>query len=117
MARSVGFLGLGIMGRAMAQRLVDAGHRVTVWNRDATKAAELVAAGAKQAKTPREAAQGAEIVITIVTDSPAVEAVVLGPDGVIHGAAPGTVVVDMTTIHPSVARKVGAALKAKKIGF
>src|SRR5258706_9320995 len=117
MARSVGFIGLGLMGRAMARRLVDAGHRVTVWNRDASKAAELVAAGAKQAATPRAAAEGAEMVITMVTDSAAVEAVVLGPDGVAHGAAPGTVIVDMTTIHPSVARKVGAVLREKKIGF
>ncbi|HZE98943.1 MAG TPA: NAD(P)-dependent oxidoreductase [Planctomycetota bacterium] len=117
MARSVGFIGLGIMGRAMARRLVDAGHRVRVWNRDASKAAELVAAGAAPAATPREAAAGADVVITIVTDSPAVEAVILGPDGVIHGAAPGSVVVDMTTIHPSVARKVGTVLREKKIGF
>lgn len=117
MARSVGFLGLGIMGRAMARRLIDAGHRVTVWNRDASKAAELVAAGATLAKTPREAAQGAEVVIVIVTDSAVVESVVLGQDGVIHGCAPGTVVVDMSTIHPSVARKIGAALRDKKVGF
>ncbi|MBV8879122.1 MAG: NAD(P)-dependent oxidoreductase [Planctomycetaceae bacterium] len=117
MGRSVGFLGLGLMGRAMARRLVDAGHRVTVWNRDASKAAELVAAGARPAATPRAAAEGAEVVITMVTDSAAVRAVVLGPAGVVEGAAPGAVVVDMTTIHPSVAREVGQALRAKKIGF
>jgi len=117
MARSVGFIGLGIMGRAMARRLIDAGHRVTVWNRDASKAAELVAAGARQASTPRSAAEGAEVVITIVTDSAAVEAVILGPDGAAQSATAGAVFVDMTTIHPSVARRVGIALKKQGVGF
>jgi 3-hydroxyisobutyrate dehydrogenase-like beta-hydroxyacid dehydrogenase len=117
MARSVGFVGLGIMGRAMARRLVDAGFRVAVWNRDASKAADLVAAGAKQAATPRAAAEGADVVITIVTDSAAVEAVILGADGVAQGAKTGAIVVDMTTIHPSVARKVGNALKKQGVGF
>jgi len=117
MARSVGFIGLGIMGRAMARRLVDAGHRVTVWNRDASKAAELVAAGARHAASPRAAAEGADAVITMVTDSTAVRTVILGPDGAIHGAREGSVIVDMTTMHPSVAREVGAALRAKNIGF
>ncbi len=117
MARSVGFIGLGIMGRAMARRLIDAGFRVAVWNRDASKAADLVAAGAKQAATPRAAAEGADVVITIVTDSAAVEAVILGPDGVAQGAKAGAIVVDMTTIHPSVARKVGIALKKQGVGF
>jgi 3-hydroxyisobutyrate dehydrogenase len=117
MARTVGFIGLGIMGRAMARRLVDAGHRVAVWNRDLSKAAELEAAGARRAATPREAALGAEVVITMVTDSAAVRSVVLGPDGVAQGAAAGTVVVDMSTIDPSVAQEVGRALRAKKVGF
>ncbi|HLY75540.1 MAG TPA: NAD(P)-dependent oxidoreductase [Planctomycetota bacterium] len=117
MARSVGFIGLGIMGRAMARRLLDAGNRLAVWNRDPSKAAELVAAGARQAASPRAAAEGADFVITMVTDSAAVKAVILGPDGAVHGAREGTVVVDMTTIHPSVAREIGAALGAKRIGF
>jgi 3-hydroxyisobutyrate dehydrogenase len=101
----------------MARRLVDAGHRVAVWNRDPSKAGELEAAGARRAATPREASLGAEVVITMVTDSEAVQSVVLGPDGVLAGAAEGTVVVDMSTIHPSVAREVGRALRAKKVGF
>jgi len=117
MARSVGFIGLGIMGRAMARRLVDAGHRVTVWNRDASKAAELVTAGARQAATPRAAAEGADAVLTMVTDSAAVKAVILGADGAMHGAREGSVIVDMTTMHPSAAREVGASLRTKKIGF
>jgi 3-hydroxyisobutyrate dehydrogenase len=117
MPRTVGFLGLGIMGRAMARRLVDAGHRVTVWNRDAAKSSDLVAAGARAAATPRAAAEGAEVVITMVTDSAAVEEVLLGPDGVVHGAKAGAVVVDMSTIHPDAARKVGRALQKRSIGF
>src|SRR5687767_780066 len=117
MPRTVGFIGLGIMGRAMARRLVDAGHRVAVWNRDASKGAELTAAGARPAASPRAAAEGSEAVIVNVTDSAAVESVLLGKDGVIHGAAPGTVVVDMSTIHPAVARKVGRELRGRGIGF
>lgn len=117
MPRRVGLIGLGIMGRAMARRLIDAGHSVTVWNRDLSKAAELVAAGARRAATPRAAAEGNEIVITIVTDSAAVESVVLGAEGAAHGAAPGTVIVDMTTIHPSAARRVGEALRSRGVGF
>jgi 3-hydroxyisobutyrate dehydrogenase len=117
MARNIGFIGLGIMGRAMARRLLDAGHRLAVWNRDASKAAELVAAGARQAATPRAVAEGADVVITIVTDSAAVKAVILGKDGVAEGVSEGAVVVDMTTMHPSAAREVGRALRAKKVGF
>jgi 3-hydroxyisobutyrate dehydrogenase len=117
MARSVGFIGLGIMGRAMARRLVDAGHRVTVWNRDASKAAELTAVGARLAPSPRAAAEDAEIVIVNVTDSAAVESVVLGKDGVIHGAPKGAVVVDMSTIHPAKARSIGEQLRVRGIGF
>lgn len=117
MIRTIGFAGLGIMGSAMARRLVEAGHRVAVYNRDATKAAPLVAAGARPAATPRAAAEGAEVVISMVTDSGAVEEVLLGREGAIHGAPKGAVFVDMTTMHPSTARRVGEALRAKGIGF
>lgn len=117
MARSVGFLGLGIMGLSMAKRLLEAGHRVTVYNRTASKAAPLVALGAKQAATPREAAKGNEIVISIVTDSPDVEEVLLGKDGAVHAAEKNALFIDMTTIAPDTARKVGQALKAKGIAF
>jgi 3-hydroxyisobutyrate dehydrogenase len=117
MPRTVGFIGLGIMGFSMAKRLVEAGHRVTVYNRTASKAAPLVALGAKQALTPRACAEGNEIVISIVTDSPDVEAVLLGPDGAAHGATRGALFADMTTIAPETARKVGQALKARGIAF
>jgi 3-hydroxyisobutyrate dehydrogenase-like beta-hydroxyacid dehydrogenase len=105
------------MGSAMAKRLVDAGHRVTVYNRTASKTAPLVAAGARAAATPAEAARGNEIVITMVTGSKDTEEVILGPAGVLQGAAPGTVVVDMTTTSPDCARRVGRELRARGIGF
>src|SRR5574341_120398 len=109
MPRSIGFLGLGIMGLSMAKRLIEAGHTLTVYNRTASKAAPLVAMGAKQAATPREAAKGNEIVIAIVTDSPDVEDVFLGKDGAVHAAEKNALFIDMSTIAPETARKVGKA--------
>jgi 3-hydroxyisobutyrate dehydrogenase len=117
MGRSVGFLGLGVMGAAMARRLIDAGHRVAVYNRTDAKADPLVAAGARRAASPREAARGAEVVISMVTASADVEEILLGPDGAAHGAAAGAVFVDMSTTSPATARKVGAALRERGIGF
>src|SRR6516162_859862 len=117
MPRTIGFLGLGIMGLSMAKRLLEAGHKVTVHNRTASKAAPLVALGATQAATPREAAKGSEIVIAIVTDSPDVEAVLLGKDGAVHGAEKNALFIDMSTIAPETARKVGRALREKGVAF
>lgn len=111
----IGFIGLGIMGRPMAMNLLKAGHELTAYNRSAGPRAAVAAAGARIAGSPAEAARGAEIVITIVTDSPDVEAVCLGANGVIEGAAAGTVVVDMSTISPTVTRSVGAALAERSI--
>ena len=117
MPRTVGFIGLGIMGFSMARRLVEAGHRVTVYNRTPSKAEPLVALGARKAATPREAAKGNEIVISIVTDSPDVEAVLLGPEGAIQAAEKNALFIDMSTIAPETARKVGQALGSKGIPF
>jgi 3-hydroxyisobutyrate dehydrogenase len=110
MSKKVGFLGLGVMGASMARRLLLAGHQVTVYNRTASRCEPLVAAGARAAATPREAAAGNEIVIAVVTDSPDVEAVLLGPEGAVHGAATGTLFIDMSTIAPEAARRIGATL-------
>lgn len=117
MPRTIGFLGLGIMGFSMAKRLIEAGHRATLYNRTASKAAPLVALGAKQAATPREAAQGCEIVISIVTDSPDVEEVLIGKDGAVHAAEKGALFIDMTTVAPETARKVGRELGARGVSF
>jgi 3-hydroxyisobutyrate dehydrogenase len=117
MPRTVGFVGLGIMGLSMARRLIEAGHKVAVYNRTASKAAPLVALGATLAPTPREAARGNEILISIVTDSPDVEDVLLGRDGAVHAAEKNALFIDMSTIAPETSRKVGRALKAKGIAF
>src|SRR5215211_3742873 len=111
----VGFVGLGIMGRPMAKNLLKAGFQVTAYNRSPGPREELAEAGADVVTTPREAAAEAEAVITNVTDSPDVEAVILGPDGIVEGAAPGTIVIDMSTISPAVTRQIGAALAERGV--
>ncbi|MEM9769977.1 MAG: NAD(P)-binding domain-containing protein, partial [Cyanobacteria bacterium P01_D01_bin.71] len=94
----VAFIGLGTMGAPMAMNLLQAGHAVTVYNRTRDRELPLVAAGGQRADSPRAAAQTAEVIITCVSDTPDVEAVILGADGIIYGAQPGAVVVDMSTI-------------------
>jgi len=109
-ANRVGFIGLGIMGRPIARNLLRAGFAVTVWNRSRPGMDALVAEGATEAATPREVAQRSDIVITMVGDSPDVEQVALGPDGIVEGAHPGLLHVDMSTISPEVTRRVAARL-------
>ena len=104
----LGFIGLGIMGRPMAKHLIGAGHTLTVWNRSRPGIDDLVAAGASAAASPAEVARASEVVFTMVGDAPDVEAVALGRDGIIEGAAPGLVHVDMTTIAPGVTRRLAA---------
>ncbi len=104
----IGFVGLGAMGAGIVERLLQAGHNVTGWNRTAEKGAPLVAQGMRWADSPREAAAHAEIVFSIVTDARAVRAVALGPDGVISGLAPGGVFLDMSTIAPDDSRAIAA---------
>ena len=104
----VGFVGLGAMGQLMVRRLIDAGHRVTGWNRSRDKAADLIAAGMRWADSPRAVAQSAEMVISIVTDAAAVRAVALGADGVIAGLKAGGIFIDMSTIAPDASRAIAA---------
>lgn len=111
----VGFIGLGLMGAPMSRNLLKAGHVVRAWNRTAAKVDAFVAGGGEAASSPADAAAGSEVVITMVTDSPDVQAVVLGEGGVIEGAAPGTVIIDMSTISPEVTRAVGAALEERGV--
>jgi 3-hydroxyisobutyrate dehydrogenase-like beta-hydroxyacid dehydrogenase len=97
----IAFCGLGLMGAPMAERLVDAGHDVTVWNRSPGKAERLVERGARLAATPAEAAaSGADAAVTMLSDPDAVRAVVLGPDGLSEGLGPGSVLVEMSTVGP-----------------
>jgi 3-hydroxyisobutyrate dehydrogenase len=118
LAEPVGFVGLGIMGSRMAASLARAGHPVTVYNRTASKAEAWVAEhGGRVAATPREAAKSASAVITMVVDGTQVEEVVLGEDGAVHGAAPGTLFVDCSTIAPTDARRIGAALAERGLPF
>jgi 2-hydroxy-3-oxopropionate reductase len=105
----VGFVGLGLMGLPMARNILKAGYQLTVWNRTAAKAAPLVAEGAEQAGSPAEVARCSDVVVTIVTDSPDVEAVAGGENGVLAGAGAGSVWIDMSTISPEVTRRLGAA--------
>jgi len=110
-----GFIGFGAMGRPIAARLLRAGNPVTAFARTAQAAEPLVAEGAVAAESPRGVAQASAIVVTMVTATADVEAVVLGEDGIIHGAAPGTLVVDMSTISPHGARRIAELLAARGI--
>ena len=110
---SIGFIGLGIMGLPMARNLLKAGYPVVAYNRTSSKAEDLAADGAAAAASPREVAESASVIITMVTDSPDVEEVVLGRNGVIEGIQPGAVLIDMSTISPSVTRDIAGRVEEK----
>ena len=97
----IGFIGLGIMGKPMAHNLLKAGYPLTVYNRSNGPVDELVAAGAAAAASPQAVAAHADVVVTIVTDTPDVQQVLLGENGVIHTVAPDAAVIDMSTISPT----------------
>jgi len=111
----IGFIGLGIMGKPMCANLLKAGYPLTVWNRSRPGIDAVVAEGATAGASPAEVAANSDVIITMVTDSPDVQAVVLGADGVIEGARPGSVVIDMTTMSPSVTREIAAALEERGV--
>jgi len=113
--KRVGFIGLGIMGKPMALNLLKAGYPLTVWNRTKSKMDDLVAMGAYGASSPKEVAERSDVVITMVTDSPDVEDVLLGSNGVIHGGRPGLIVIDMSTISPLVTRRISSELAKRGI--
>lgn len=117
MTERIGLVGLGIMGKPMGKNLLKAGFPLTVWNRSAGRDAELKELGAQVTGSPREVAEKSDIVITMVSDSPDVQQVILGDDGIIHGARPGSVVVDMSTISPQVTREIAAALNEKHVSM
>ena len=110
----IGFIGLGIMGKPMAQNLQKAGYSLVVYNRSRGPVLELVAAGAREAASPREVAERSGIVVTMLPDSPQVEEVVLGKNGLLEAELPsGFILVDMSSIAPLVARKCEKAVSAK----
>ncbi len=113
MADTVGFIGLGIMGKPMAKNLMDAGHELVVFNRTREKAEELAGDGATVAGSPREVAERSDVVITMLPDSPQVEEVLTGEDGVLEGIKEGALVVDMSTISPVVTEGLAAKVKEK----
>jgi 2-hydroxy-3-oxopropionate reductase len=111
----IGFIGLGIMGKPMAANLAAAGYPLTVHSRSRGPVDELAELGATSAGSPREVAAASDVVITMLPDSPDVEAVVLGPDGVAEGIAAGALFVDMSTISPAVSRAIAATLAERDV--
>jgi 3-hydroxyisobutyrate dehydrogenase len=113
----IAFIGMGTMGAAMAVNILKAGYDLTVHNRTREKETEAAKAGAKRSASPKEAAHEADIIITCVSDTPDVEGVICGDEGVIHGAQPGAIVIDMSTISPAVTRTIADALAKKGINM
>lgn len=115
MPRRLGFIGLGLMGKPMATRLLEAGYTVAVHNRSQGAVRDLAGRGAIACTTSREVAERAEVVITMLPDAPDVELVLLGERGVLEGAAPGSVVIDMTTNNPEDSARLAARLWDKQV--
>ncbi|MDR1098992.1 MAG: 2-hydroxy-3-oxopropionate reductase [Treponema sp.] len=113
---TIGFIGLGIMGRPMSKNLIKAGYKLTVYDKFATFD-DLIALGAEGASSNREVASKSDVVITMLPNSPHVKEAILGPGGVIEGIGPGKIVVDMSSIAPAASREVEEALKAKGAAF
>lgn len=112
---TIGYIGLGVMGQACANNLLKAGYPLWIYARRAEQMQSLVQAGAHACASPKDLAQHCDIIFTNVSDTPDVQQVILGEHGVIHGAKPGSVIVDMSTILPSAAREIAATLAAKNI--
>lgn len=111
----IGFVGTGLMGLPMARNLLRAGFQVSAYNRTRTRAEPLVAEGATVVESARQAADGSDIVITIVSDTPDVREVILGETGVIQDARSGSIVIDMSTISPRATREIAAALSERGV--
>ena len=111
----VAFIGMGTMGGPMAINILKRGHALTVYNRTKGKETVVVKAGAKRADSPKEAAAKVEVIIVCVSDTPDVEEVILGENGVIQGAQSGSIVVDMSTISPKATRKMAKTLESRGV--
>ncbi len=117
MSTKIGFVGLGIMGRPMAKNLLKAGHTLTIYDIAPAGMDDVAAAGAARGSSPKDVAAKSDVIITMVPDGPEVEQAVLGGDGVLEGARKGSIVVDMSSINPTVSQKVGAACEAQGVEF
>ncbi len=113
----VGFIGLGIMGKPMTRNLIKAGHQLVVYDLVSELMAEMLPFGAARGESAKDVAARSQVTITMVPDGPEVEAAVLGPAGALEGAKPGFIIVDMSSISPLVAQKVGTACAAKGVEF
>ncbi len=113
----VGFVGLGTMGTPMATNIAKAGFPLVVWNRTAAKMEPLARVGAKSANSPAHVASEADVVITMVSQPKDVEAVVQGPEGVLEGIKPGSILVDMSTVSPATSRTLAGAATTKRVEF
>src|SRR3712207_2828844 len=117
MPEGIGFVGLGIMGEPMARNLMDAGHELVLYNRTRRKAEELAAqGGAEVADSPAEVARKSDIIITMLPGPPEVEKVVAEKDGLLENAREGSLVVDMSTSSPVLARKLARLARERGIG-
>lgn len=113
----IGFIGIGLMGKHMARHLLEAGHPLTIWNRSREKANDLLDAGAKWADSPKMVATASDVVITMVTDSAASEAVSCGADGILEGAHDGLILIDMGSIAPEMSRTIAGRAKEKGVAM
>jgi 2-hydroxy-3-oxopropionate reductase len=117
MAEKLGFVGLGIMGRPMARTLMRAGYEVVVYNRTREKAEDLVSEGAEAAESPRELAEGCDVVFTMLPGPPEVREIVNGNYGILSGAREGSLVVDMSTSSPILARELARTARERGVGM
>jgi len=117
MKSSVGLIGLGLMGHPMGANLLKAGHELTVWNRTSSRGDDLVAHGAKRAATPRDLAAASEVVLTIVSDPPALESVLWGENGVFEGLKRGSVIIESSTVSPALEKRAALAAAAQGAEF
>ena len=117
MATSVGLIGLGLMGHPMGANLLKAGHALTVWNRTASRGDDLVAQGARRAANPRELAAASDVVVTIVSDPPALESVLWGEAGVFAGLKRGSALIESSTVSPSLEQRAAAEAAALGADF
>jgi 2-hydroxy-3-oxopropionate reductase len=113
--KKIGFIGLGIMGKPMAKNLIKAGYELTVYDIVAERIEELVKAGAKRGSSGKDVAAKSEVVITMLPNSPHVMDAVLGPNGVLEGARPGMILIDMSSIAPSVSKRIEAEARKKGV--